>query len=260
MSKKQKNLQDRPAWDDGTQDPKDVRRPPLQPVWAAETVTLPRQKFVDLNPDNLPEYQDPQGPRLPRKKEKIVTASGKVIDETEPSMVWKCPYCDHEWYADEPGRCPNCHTDLYAPRTTYGVMYPLIAAMEMIDQGYDPRTGEIDEVLDRLMDEQIRSVGGTRPVRQQPAGTVVKNRLLFIEPGDEPKRKDQGATYVRLVNLPEGKTPKCPCCKLPMKVTQRIVELQCNHKVHANCLSTLFKKGDGKCGCPTCNAPVTSAF
>ena len=181
MSKKGgKKIIERPPWNDCLDEQKpSLRRPPLNPTWAAEVVSLPpRNPEVFFNPNDLPQYQDPMGEPLPKPKEgPRKTASGKNIPENDPNMVWQCPYCGEEWWADEPGRCPKCHTDLYAPRPSFGLMYPLIAAMKMIDDGVDPRTGEIDEVMDRLMKEQIESVGGTRP---EPTPKIVENKRRLL--------------------------------------------------------------------------------
>ena len=261
MSKKgggRRNIQERPPWDDGSNDQQpSLRRAPLNPVWAAEVVSLPpRHPEVHFNPDELPPYQDPMGERLPKKKKGLrYTNSGKLIPEDDPDMVWICPYCGHEYWADEPGRCPKCHTDLYAPRPTFGLMYPVIAAMKMIDDGVDPRTGEIDEVMDRLMKEQIEMSGGTRP--DPPPRKVVSNkrRLLFIPEGEQQKKIEPGVTYVQLVDIPANSKKNCAICKMALKQTQRVVKLNCGHMMHSNCLSQHFKKSDN---CPVCNAPLNA--
>ena len=260
MSKKgggKRNLQERPPWNDGTDNGQPpLRRAPLNPVWAAEVVSIgPRHPEVRFNPDELPPYQDPMGEKLPQpKKGPRKTASGKVIPEDDPNMVWQCPYCGAEWWADEPGRCPKCHTDLYAPRPTFGLMHPLIAAMQMIDAGYDPRTGEIDAVMDRLMKEQIEAVGGTRPDPPPRKVTENKRRLLFIPEGEQqPQRIEPGATYVHLVDIPSGSRKSCCICKMQLKPTQRVVKLSCGHMMHSNCLSQHFKHSDN---CPVCDKPL----
>ena len=258
MSKKgagRKRLEERPPWNDGTEEQQQpLRRAPLNPVWAQEVVSLPpKNPEVRFNPDELPPYQDPMGERLPKpRRGPRKTVSGKTIPEDDPNMVWQCPYCGEEWYADEPGRCPKCHTDLYAPRPTFGLMHPLIAAMQMIDEGYDPRTGEIDEVMDRLMKEQIESVGGHRP---DPPQRKVENkrRLLFIPEGEQQKKKEPGATYLQLVDVPAGSKKTCAICHMQLKQSQRVVKLNCGHMMHSNCISQHFKHSDS---CPVCNNPL----
>lgn len=251
---KNRKIKERPPWDDGTEQ-QSLRRPPLNPVWAAEVVAIPpRGNAPRINPDDLPPYQDPMGEKLPQKpKGKRYTVSGREIPEDDPNMIWQCPYCGAEWYADDPGRCPKCHTDLYAPRPTYGLMHPLIAAMQMIDEGCDPRTGEIDEVMDRLMKEQIEAVGGHRPDPPKRKVTSNVRRLLFIEPGNEPKRRDPAATYLDLIDIPAGSRAKCDICHMALKPTQRVAKLKCGHQVHSNCISQHFKTSSN---CPVCNQPL----
>ena len=57
-------------------------------------------------------------------------------------------------------------------------MDPLIAVMNIIDQGFDPRTGEIDEVMDQIMKEQVEAYGGTIP--EPPQRISENNRRLLL--------------------------------------------------------------------------------
>jgi len=136
----------RPEWNDCRSDP--IRTKPLNPPWAAETVFI-EPKNISRNIQHSPELE---GGNLPE------------------DMIWQCPYCEKEWHSKEPGVCPKCKTELYAPRPTFGLMYPLIAAMDMIDKGYDPNNGEIDIVMDSLMKQQVKN----REIRHKTNNKIKK--------------------------------------------------------------------------------------
>ena len=186
-------VRERPEWNSGGEEPGyDPKYPP--PVWAQEIVSLHGRGFKHLDQDVYVHPEDDpnwKGPPRPDFEKSTIDQSwgGRRVDCPTAKMVWRCPACLAEWEADEPVTCPRCHTKEEPPRPTYGIMFPLIEAMQMIDDGEDPRHGRIDARLDQLMKEQIEAVGGKRkaPPKRAPVGDG-KRRVIVIDPS-EPVRK-----------------------------------------------------------------------
>lgn len=178
------------------------------------------------------------------------------------SMVWKCPVCEAEWESKEPGVCPQCHSPLYAPRPSFGVMFPLIAAMNMIDEGYDPRDGEIDKVMDKLMAEQLAALGMERrlpprrgsgsPQHETYPVSPDQKRLVFVEPNAPMPDPDPEVDYLQISKMKTEELrncPRCPLCAQPNKPGQRLVKLKCGHVMHSKCVSRVYRT---KTTCPKC--------
>ena len=115
----------RPPWESNINDEIIIRKP-LKPIWAAEHVTLEKDLKIIKNKNNETD---------------IIYPEKNTVKTIENEMVWKCSICDNEWYSSNPGRCPNCKTLYTATRPSIGLMNPLIAAMKMIEEGYDPKNG-----------------------------------------------------------------------------------------------------------------------
>lgn len=264
----------RPQWENPADDPVLEQDPNWHnPVWAAEVVSMPhqpgakrvrvREDPIYVHPEDDPNYKGPPRPDF----EKSYVDSNyqgrrtghKKDDPNMPKMVYRCDNCLAEFYSDNPTECPRCHYDAEPPRPTMGVMHPLIEAMQMIDDGIDPRTGKIDVALDRLVEEQMEAAGGKRvpPPNRITNNLIGKKRIIFYDPElEQYDARDSGVVviaYHKLSAKEVSSKPVCTLCRMPMKSTQKIGQLKCGHMFHSNCLSSHFKKNET---CPKCKAKI----
>jgi hypothetical protein len=171
-------------------------------------------------------------------------------------MVWRCPKCLAEWQGDDIRKCPRCHTNDVAPQPTYGIYFPLIEAMQMIDDGEDPRHGRIGARLDLLMEEQMAAVGAKRvaPAARQGRSDGL-GRVIVMDPEDPVTCKESGAIYLTVCELTRADVgAKCSLCKMPVRPNTRNVRLECGDLFHSNCISRHLKTGRPQC--PNCKALV----
>lgn len=257
---KKASPRERPEWNSGGEDPYPLDPQLHCPVWAQEIVSVHGRGFkhldqdVYVHPEDDPNWKGPPRPDFDRSTIDP-TWGGRRVDCPDAKMVWQCPNCDAEWYADEPGTCPRCKTQLYAPRPTYGLMFPLIEAMQMIDDGEDPRNGRIDARLDQLMKEQIEAVGGKRrePPKRAPRDDG-KRRVIVIDPNEPGVRREPGAIYLEQCELTAADNgKKCSLCKMAVRKTTRNVRLPCGDLFHSNCITQYLK---GHEACPNCGKKV----
>ena len=252
-------VRERPEWNSGGEEPGyDPKYPP--PVWAQEIVSLHGRGFKHLDQDVYVHPEDDpnwKGPPRPDFEKSTIDQSwgGRRVDCPTAKMVWRCPACLAEWEADEPVTCPRCHTKEEPPRPTYGIMFPLIEAMQMIDDGEDPRHGRIDARLDQLMKEQIEAVGGKRkaPPKRAPVGDG-KRRVIVIDPSEPGLRREPGAIYLEQYELTAGDVgKKCSICKMGVRKNTRNVKLGCGDLFHSNCITQYLKTHET---CPNCGKKV----
>jgi hypothetical protein len=139
-------------------------------------------------------------------------------------------------------------------------MYPLIEAMQMINDGEDPRQGRVDARLQDLMVEQIEAVGGKRGTPEWLKKGVKsdgKRRVVVMERDDPVPagQRDPCAVYLTQYDVGKGDAgAKCTLCKMPVRGNTRNVKLGCGHLFHSNCITQRLKTHDT---CPDCNARVS---
>lgn len=252
-----KRMRERPAWDCGVKEP-DFDPNLHGPVWAQEVVTLNGSR---MRVPNMDEYVHPEddpnyrGPPRPDFERSYVDPSwrGRKVDCPSAAMIWRCTNCLAEWQTEEATMCPRCKSKTCRPQATYGMMFPLIEAMQMINDGEDPRDGRIDERLDFLMKEQIEAVGGSRePVVRPKMASSGRKRVIVVE--SKPAKKDESCVYLTAHELQPGEPgSRCKLCTQPLKCAIRSVKLECGDIFHASCISQHLKKKDS---CPVCSKKV----
>ncbi|KAH0795674.1 RING/U-box superfamily protein [Histomonas meleagridis] len=241
--RKNKRIQNRPEWQGLDEKPE----PEFEsPVWAQEIVRMPNAKprpklSQYVHPEDDPEYKGPR--RNPN-------------DPNDHRTVWQCPYCAEFWLADYPGQCPKCHTYLMPARPTKDLMDPWIEAMKMIDEGVDPRTGLIDQKLDKMLEEQLEKAGHTTKITTPPSPKNRKKRIICAKPEQIPSTHSPDIIYLSLYtfSMPElAKKHICCICKLPMRPNQKIVKLKCQHLFHSNCITRYLSQNEE---CPKCKEKI----
>lgn len=220
------------------------------PVWAQEVVTPEHIPGLKQRHVRRSEYVHPEDdPRYTGPKKK---------GPNDPNEVWECPYCGAMWYALEPGKCPQCHVQLFSARPTAALMNPLVEACKMIDDGVDPRSGLIDEKLDRMLKEQAESVGLTRPDPQPKQKFSGKRRVICCDSSEIPPKAQRDPSIIYVSYYPMSKSelakrPECILCHMAMKVGQKTAKLDCGHIFHSNCLTQYLKTKDD---CPNCHEKI----
>jgi hypothetical protein len=229
--------------------------PKLYPVWAQEVVAIPGRRTRSVQ-DEMNDYVHPEddpnyrGPPRPDFERSTIDAQwrGRQADRPDARMVWRCPDCLAEWSADEATRCPRCGGE--SPQATYGAMFPLIEAMQMIADGEDPRHGRVDAALDRLLDEQCEDA---LPRRAPPGRKPVsdgKRRVIVQDPTEPVTRKDPAAIYLEICQLTRADAnAKCSLCKMPIRPAARNVRLGCGDLFHSNCITGYLRAHED---CPNC--------
>lgn len=247
-----RRTRERPAWDSGVKE--DDFDPNLHgPVWAQEVVTLngSRMRVPNMDeyvhPEDDPNYRGPPRPDF-EKLSVDPMWRGRKADCPDAKMIWRCHNCLAEWQEEKAVMCPRCKSKSCKPQPTYGMMFPLIEAMQMINDGEDPKDGRIGERLDMLMEEQIQAVGGAR--KASVVSKTGKKRVVIVQ--SKPEKKEEGCVYLTLHEVQPGeRAPKCKICMQPVKPEIRCVKLDCGHIFHARCVTHRnFEK------CPTCGASV----
>ena len=249
-----KNLKERPAWDDGLNN--DTYSDARMEARKADPFRNP----WDISPEEAEEirrgWDEAANAPPPKKQRAKRNANGEITPTSE--MVWKCPNCEYEWYAPELTDCPRCHVHLTTSRPSMGLFYPMIAAMQMIEDGADPRDGQIDDVLDSLMKEQLQEAKDYQKT-SEPRKAAPHRRAIFYPADQEPQKKDPNIIYVPTHNLSQEELkqhPNCPLCHLMIRLNQRTAILPCNHVFHASCLTTYLRK---ESECPKCHTSLISS-